>query len=68
MAGVSSVDFEKARWRDTIYNSRPGAGQMRSETASKTKFPMLKNRVRSKAQKLQEIEDDIDNIEAKLRQ
>ena len=56
-----------SRWRDTIYNLRPGGRSDEIRDSLEDKISDVEDRVRSKEQKIREIENDIDDIEARLR-
>lgn len=65
-----SIDHDEgniSRWRDTIYSLRPGGRADEIRDSLESKISDVEDRIRSKQQKLREIEDDIDDIEAKLR-
>jgi hypothetical protein len=56
-----------SRWRDTIDNLRPGGRADEIRDSHESKISDVEERISSKSQKLREIENDIDDIEAKLR-
>jgi hypothetical protein len=55
------------RWRDTIDNLRPGGRADEIRDNLEEKISDVEDRIRSKERKISEIDDDIDDIEAKLR-
>ena len=65
-----SVDHDKRnveRWRDTIDNLRPGGRADEIRDSLEDKISDVEDRIRSKERKIQEIDDDIADIEGKLR-
>lgn len=65
-----SIDHDEgniSRWRDVIYDLRPGGRADEIRDSLEGKISDVEDRIRSKEQKIREIEDDIDDIEAKLR-
>jgi len=65
-----SIDHDEgniSRWRDTIYNLRPGGRADEIRYSLESKISDVEDRISSKQQKLREVEDDIDDIETKLR-
>jgi HPt (histidine-containing phosphotransfer) domain-containing protein len=65
-----SIQHDEAnvsRWRDAIYNLRPGGRADEIRDSLEGKISDVEDRISSKKQKLRELENDIDEIEAKLR-